>query len=485
MFDNLLMKIPVPGDEPAADRNRRRRGIIVKDTLYVYSAYTISILITVLARYIELTAVSFAALAWLFLWVTIVTVVFAAIARARDTVTPRFARSHYTGQFIVWLATYAVWTYQIGTIRSAGLLFALMAMAFLLPNSNLFESYLLAASIAVVQASVSVYALLYANQPGSLVKELLYILCFFTAAIFISFLAGEYDRQREKIRQARVQAAAARDVIWKVIRKTADGGGDTLHDALYMVNLVFEYCGAEGGCLFVLDQEHRQLDLVFSKLEKDSVDLDDVERTAALAMGLKGHDRQDGGTDEAAEDPAQNIDAPFCIVFEANRGSAGVCCLIQPAMIGEIPDREMAVIREILSRSADVLSHSPLHGGPSGNGREEKTVLTASAVEKIEKAVAYIRENFTSDISRDGLASHLDISPNYFGKLFAEYTGKKMNDYIIDLRIDEAVKLLRDTDRQVIDIAFEVGFNNLRTFNRAFSKNLSMTPQEYRKSERN
>ncbi len=57
-----------------------------------------------------------------------------------------------------------------------------------------------------------------------------------------------------------------------------------------------------------------------------------------------------------------------------------------------------------------------------------------------------------------------------------------MNDYIIDLRIDEAVKLLGDTDRQVIDIAFAVGFNNLRTFNRAFSKKLYMTPQEYRRS---
>ena len=59
-----------------------------------------------------------------------------------------------------------------------------------------------------------------------------------------------------------------------------------------------------------------------------------------------------------------------------------------------------------------------------------------------------------------------------------------MNDFIIDLRIEEAMKLLRSTDRQIIDIAFEVGFNNLRTFNRAFSKNLSRTPQEYRRSGR-
>jgi len=479
MFDNLVTKIPVPGDEPPADRNRRRRSIIVKDVLYVYAAYTISILITAVARYLELTGISYAVLAWLFFWVTVVTAVFASIALARKSVSPGFARGHYAGQFAVWLVTYAVWLYNLGAIRSAGLLFALMAMAFLLPNSNLFESYLLAASIAVVQAAVSAFALLHASQPGSLVKELFYILCFFPAALFISFLVGQYDRQKEKARQARVRAAAARDVLWKVIRKTAEGG-DTLHDALYLVNLVFEYCGAEAGCLFALDPDNRQLDLVFSKMEKSSVSIDALVRSAGEALHGEGHpiDRENA---PVADD---NAPLPFTIVFGEDRGSPGVCCLIQPAMIGSVPDHEMAVIRGILSRSAEVLSRSPLHGEPSGNGREEKTVLTASAVEKIEKAVAYIRENFTSDISRDGLASHLDISPNYFGKLFAEYTGKKMNDYIIDLRIEEAVKLLRDTDRQVIDIAFAVGFNNLRTFNRVFSKNLSITPQEYRKSEK-
>lgn len=478
MFESLLGKIPIAADEPPADRNRRRRTIIVKDVLYVYAAYTISILITVVARFIELTGISYAVLAWLFLWVTVVTAVFAAIALARKSVSTRFARGHYAGQFAVWLATYAVWLFNLGAIRSAGLLFALMAMAFLLPNANLFESYLLAASIAIVQAGVSTFALLYSYQPGSLLKELFYTLCFVPAALFISFLAGQYDRQREKTRQARVQATAARDVLWKVIRKTADAGGDTLHDALYLANLIFEYCGAEGGCLFVLDRENRQLDMVFSKMEKSSVSLGALISSAGEA--LRGEDQPV----DKENVPVADDTTPFNIVFGDDRGYAGVCCLIQPSMIGSVPDHEMAVIREILSRAAEVLSRSPLHSEPSGNGREEKTVLTASAVEKIEKAVVYIRENFTSDISRDGLASHLDISPNYFGKLFAEYTGKKMNDYIIDLRIDEAVKLLRDTDRQVIDIAFAVGFNNLRTFNRAFSKNLSMTPQEYRKSER-
>lgn len=468
MLQNLRSIARYGSTDPAPDRNERRRSIVVKDTLYVYSAYAITILITLAARSIDLTDMAYPVLAGLFLWASAVTAVFIAVAASKKTVTPRFARAHYTGQFAVWLLTYAFWIYHIGAIRSAGLLFALMAMAFLLPSSNLFESYLLAASIALVQAFVSVYALHYAGQPGSLVTELFYILCFFPAALFISFLAGQYERQREKARRARVQAAAARDAIWKVIRKTADAGGDTLHDALYLVNLVFEYCGAAEGCLFVLDTGRGRLDPVFSRLEKNSAGAAALMAAAETAAGLR--------------EPEPGGDAVFCVAFMPTRGSSGVCSMVSPRMIGSVAEPEMKEIGAILSRCAGVLSRSPLQGEPSETGREEKTVLTASSVEKIEKAVAYIRENFTSEISRDGLASHLDISPNYFGKLFAEYTGKKMNDFIIDLRVEEAMKLLLATERQIIDIAFEVGFNNLRTFNRAFSKNLSMTPQEYRKS---
>ena len=474
MLNRLLSFLPDDQEAVPSDRNTRRRDIIVKDTAYVFAAYCITILISAVARYIDITGISYAVLAALFVWAMAITAAFIAVALARKTVTMRFVRAHYAGQFIVWLMTYTVWIYHLGAIRSAGLLFALMAMSFLLPNANLFESYLLAASIAIVQAAVAAFGILYDQQPGSLVSELFYILCFVPAALFISFLTGQYDSQREKARQARIQATAARDVIWKVIAKTADAGCDTLHDALYLVNLIFEYCGAQGGCLFALDRQKRQLDLVFSKLDKSSGGIDAFIRKAGRAAGI--------AEDAGGETTADQDDDSLCVPFDEARGCAGVYCMANPSMIGSVSEEEMDVIKEILSACAEVLSRSPAHVEPSAPGREDRTVLTASSVEKIEKAISYIRENFTSDISRDGLASHLDISPNYFGKLFAEYTGKKMNDYIIDLRVDEATKFLRDTDRQVVDVAFSVGFNNLRTFNRAFSKNTGMTPQEYRKA---
>ena len=72
------------------------------------------------------------------------------------------------------------------------------------------------------------------------------------------------------------------------------------------------------------------------------------------------------------------------------------------------------------------------------------------------------------------------MSPNYFGKIFRDYTGKKMSDFITELRIEDALDLLTNTDERIIDIAYSSGFENLRTFNRAFLSKTGMTPQQYR-----
>ena len=465
-------------DSYYADKNKRRKIIIIKDAVYVYIAYTITFLSTLAARHMNLIMMPYPLLGNIFLWISAFSITLIAVVLVKRTISTRFAKAFYASQFTIWLCTYAFWIYHLGELRHAGLLFALMAMVFLLPSSNLFRSYLLASSVAVVQVAVSCYSLWYAHQPGSLARELFFTLCFFPAALFINFLSARYSRLRENARRARHQAETARDVLWRVIGKTTDASGNSLHDALYLVNLIFEYCNAEGGCLFVLNPKEQRLKLVFSKLEKNS-DIPRFNNIAEKAMEMRQAEPHGCGVLIQGTQLPPAHDDLCCISFASDHGSRGVCCLINAHMIGDVTGEKMASIRNILSCSAEILSKSPIHTGTS---KEERTVLTASSIEKIEKAIAYIRENFTSEISRDGLASHLDISPNYFSKLFAEYMGKKMNDFIIDLRIDHATALLKNTDRQIIDVAFSVGFNNLRTFNRAFNKKISMTPQLYRKS---
>ncbi|MCP4762721.1 MAG: helix-turn-helix transcriptional regulator, partial [archaeon] len=115
---------------------------------------------------------------------------------------------------------------------------------------------------------------------------------------------------------------------------------------------------------------------------------------------------------------------------------------------------------------------------PEGNGT--KLSITDESEKKLQRIIDFINENFTSDISREGLAAAIGMNPNYMSSLFKEFTGMKINDYINKLRIDDAVIKLKTENIRIIDIALSVGFESLSTFNRAFKNIMNTTPSQYR-----
>ena len=80
------------------------------------------------------------------------------------------------------------------------------------------------------------------------------------------------------------------------------------------------------------------------------------------------------------------------------------------------------------------------------------------------------------------MAYSVDMSPNYISKLFRKYTGRKISRFINEFRVEDAARKLRETDINIIDIAYSVGFESLRTFNRTFLTIMGNTPVNYRKS---
>jgi AraC-like DNA-binding protein len=107
--------------------------------------------------------------------------------------------------------------------------------------------------------------------------------------------------------------------------------------------------------------------------------------------------------------------------------------------------------------------------------------ITDKTEEKVKQVINYVKANYSSDISREGLAASVDVHPDNLGKLFKIYTDKKLGDYINELRITEAATKLIETEDSIINIAFLVGFESLRTFNRIFPKYMKTTPEKYRK----
>lgn len=113
-------------------------------------------------------------------------------------------------------------------------------------------------------------------------------------------------------------------------------------------------------------------------------------------------------------------------------------------------------------------------------GHEKELSITDTSEEKLKRVIEFINENYTSDLSREGLAAAVGINPNYMGSLFKTYTGKTINEYINHLRIEDASKQLLEKNRRITDIAFSIGFESLVTFNRVFKKIMGQTPTEYR-----
>ncbi len=101
----------------------------------------------------------------------------------------------------------------------------------------------------------------------------------------------------------------------------------------------------------------------------------------------------------------------------------------------------------------------------------------------IDNSLVYLRDNFNQQISVSKLASDVFLSRDYYSKLFKEMTGKTVTAYIKEIRLNEACKLLCETDRKISDIAEYCGFNDMKNFYSAFKKYTGFTPGEYRKGK--
>jgi len=97
----------------------------------------------------------------------------------------------------------------------------------------------------------------------------------------------------------------------------------------------------------------------------------------------------------------------------------------------------------------------------------------------IRKAKKYIAGNYGSDISLDEVADYLGLSSTYFSRLFHRLVGETFIEYITDIRIEAAKKLLAEQRYKVYEISEMVGFSSSNYFRTLFKKRTGSTPNEY------
>lgn len=130
-------------------------------------------------------------------------------------------------------------------------------------------------------------------------------------------------------------------------------------------------------------------------------------------------------------------------------------------------DDYMQVIREWISRFDQLIDEED---------DESKNYV------KIQNAIEYIKNNYSSDLNMAVVSNYVSMNYSLFSYTFKKYTGTNFVNYLKDVRIGEAKKLLQQTDMKIVEISARVGYEHEKHFTRTFKTITGLTPSQYRNS---
>lgn len=133
---------------------------------------------------------------------------------------------------------------------------------------------------------------------------------------------------------------------------------------------------------------------------------------------------------------------------------------------------ELLGVLETLAQSCDLQPIASAGFVPS---------LSSEDQGRMARVTAHIHARLTGTIDRATVARAAHLSEGAFSRFFKLRTGKTLPEYVNELRVGRACRLLAEEDRKVTDVALDCGFKNLANFNRRFRKITRMTPRDYRR----
>lgn len=112
------------------------------------------------------------------------------------------------------------------------------------------------------------------------------------------------------------------------------------------------------------------------------------------------------------------------------------------------------------------------------------TATFSKNLDKINKVYEYVFQNIQEGVKLEEASAVLNMAPSSFCRYFKKKTNLTFMEYVKSVRVGIAAKLLAETDKQITQICFESGYNNLANFNHYFKFIMGKTPSEYRKTFR-
>lgn len=109
------------------------------------------------------------------------------------------------------------------------------------------------------------------------------------------------------------------------------------------------------------------------------------------------------------------------------------------------------------------------------------TLKKSENARPVREAQKLIHARFADPIGLEMVSQHVGFNPTYFSALFKKETGMNFLEYLTDVRIREAKRLLSDPRKTIADVAAEVGYNDVKHFSRVFTRGTGIHPSKYRK----
>lgn len=168
-------------------------------------------------------------------------------------------------------------------------------------------------------------------------------------------------------------------------------------------------------------------------------------------------------------------DASYDGIFFYAVKSTGIYC--RPSCKSKIPRRENVCFFDTAEQAKDY--------GFRPCKRCRSDLLDYQPIKEIaEKAKRLLENSFHKRCELNKELHHLGISQRRMSEIFKDEYGVTLSEYVGNLRLAEAKQLLSDTNDEIIDIAYSVGFGGLSSFYRFFKSNTGLSPATYRKEHR-
>lgn len=147
-------------------------------------------------------------------------------------------------------------------------------------------------------------------------------------------------------------------------------------------------------------------------------------------------------------------------------------------------ERRKKTWRKVAALEAEARVSRLAVAGESDDAGTFESPAPEGAILLVEKVARYVAEHFDSPLHIPDLAKVLRRHPNYLMQVFKQRCGVSIGEYLAELRISNAQRLLATTDRKIADIAQDSGFATLSSFYDAFSRAVGMPPGAYRSANR-